>query len=84
MDLPPYVTAGGNPLSVVGINAEGLKRRNFSSEQIANIKAAYKTLYRSGLTLAEAKVQLAAEANAKPELKILSTFLSDSTRGIVR
>ena len=84
MDLPPYVTAGGNPLSAVGINAEGLKRRGFSPEQIANIKAAYKILYRSGLTLAEAKAQLVAAANAKPELKILSEFLAGSTRGIVR
>ena len=84
MDLPPYVTAGGNPLAAVGINAEGLKRRDFSAEQIANIKRAYKTLYRSGLTLNDAKTQLAAEANAFPELRILSDFLAASTRGIVR
>ena len=55
-----------------------------SPEQIANIKAAYKILYRSGLTLAEAKVQLVAAASAKPELKILSEFLVNTTRGIVR
>ena len=84
MDLPPYVTFGGNPLSAVGINAEGLKRRDFSAEQIANIKGGYKTLYRSGLTFAEAKAQLAAEADSKPELKILAEFLVGSTRGIVR
>ena len=84
MDLPPYVTAGGNPLAAVGINAEGLKRRGFSAEQIANIKGAYKILYRSGLTFADAKAQLAAEANAKPELKLLADFLAASTRGIVR
>ena len=62
----------------------GLKRRDFSSEQIANIKGAYKTLYRSGLPFAEAKAQLATEADAKPELKILAEFLVGSTRGIVR
>ena len=84
MDLPPYVTFGGNPLAAVGINAEGLKRRDFSPQQIANIKAAYKTVYRAGLTFADAKAQLAAEANAKPELKLLSDFLAGSTRGIVR
>lgn len=84
MDLPPYVTAGGNPLAAVGINAEGLKRRHFSAAQIANIKRAYKTLYRSGLTLSEAKAQLAAEASAQPELRVLSDFLANSTRGIVR
>jgi UDP-N-acetylglucosamine acyltransferase len=84
MDLPPYVTAGGNPLSAVGINAEGLKRRDFSAEQIASIKDAYKTLYRLGLTFAEAKARIAADAGTKPELKLLSDFLAGSTRGIVR
>ena len=84
MDLPPYVTAGGNPLAAVGINAEGLKRRGFSPAQIANIKDAYKTLYRLGLTFAEAKARIAADANAKLELKLLADFLAGSTRGIVR
>ena len=84
MDLPPYVTFGGNPLAAVGINAEGLKRRDFSPEQITNIKSAYKTLYRSGLTFADAKARLAAEVNTKPELKLLADFLAGSTRGIVR
>jgi UDP-N-acetylglucosamine acyltransferase len=84
MDLPPYMTAGGNPLAVVGINAEGLKRRDFSPEQIANIKRAYKTLYRSGLTLADARLQLADEARSNPEIKPLADFLAASTRGIVR
>ncbi len=84
MDIPPYVTAGGNPLAAVGINAEGLKRRDFSAEQIASIKRAYKTLYRSGLTLAEARLKLADEARVAPELTILSDFLAASTRGIVR
>ena len=84
MDIPPYVTVGGNPLAAVGINAEGLKRRDFSAEQIANIKRAFKTLYRAGLTFAEAKSQLVDACNSAPELKILSDFLQASTRGIVR
>ena len=84
MDIPPYITVGGSPLAAVGINSEGLNRRDFSAEQIATIKRAYKTLYRSGLTLAEARVRLAAEAVAAPELKILADFLQASTRGIVR
>jgi UDP-N-acetylglucosamine acyltransferase len=84
MDIPPFVTCGGNPLSAVGINAEGLKRRDFTPEQIAIIKRAYKTLYRSGLTLAEAKAKLAVETADAPELKLLTDFLAASTRGIVR
>jgi UDP-N-acetylglucosamine acyltransferase len=84
MDIPPYVTVGGNPLSAVGVNSEGLKRRGYSPEQIANLKRAYKTLYRSGLTLAEAKAALEKEAASASEIKVLSEFLSHSTRGIVR
>ncbi|MBL0123301.1 MAG: acyl-ACP--UDP-N-acetylglucosamine O-acyltransferase [Betaproteobacteria bacterium] len=84
MDIPPYVTVGGNPLSPVGINSEGLKRRDFSTDQISTIKRAYKTLYRSGLTFAEAKIKLAADALSAPELEIFAGFLEASTRGIVR
>ncbi len=84
MDIPPYVTVGGNPLSAAGVNSEGLKRRGFSPEQIANLKRAYKTLYRSGLTFVDAKAALEIEAANAPEIKVLAEFLNHSTRGIVR
>jgi UDP-N-acetylglucosamine acyltransferase len=84
MDIPPFVTVGGNPLSAVGINAEGLKRRDFSAEQIARLRAAFKTLYRSGLVFAEAKAALATEGEMHAEVKVLSDFLATVTRGIVR
>jgi UDP-N-acetylglucosamine acyltransferase len=84
MDIPPYVTVGGQPIVAAGVNAEGLKRRGFSPEQISNIKRAYKTLYRAGLTFAEAKETLAKEASGAEEIKVLSNFLNASTRGIVR
>lgn len=83
-DLPPYVMAAGNSAQPRSINAEGLKRRGFSAEAILAIKRAYKTLYRSGLTLDEARKQIAAEAETVPELRILSDFLSVAGRGIVR
>jgi UDP-N-acetylglucosamine acyltransferase len=44
-----------------GVNIEGLKRRGFTREQINAIRAAYKHIYRSGLTLEEAKAKLAEE-----------------------
>jgi UDP-N-acetylglucosamine acyltransferase len=84
MDIPPYVTVGGNPLSAVGINAEGLKRRGYLPEQIANVKRAFKTLYREGHTFAEAKAVLAKDAQSFAEIKVLTDFLAGSTRGIVR
>jgi UDP-N-acetylglucosamine acyltransferase len=83
-DLPPYVMAAGNTAKPYGINAEGLKRKGFSAEKIADIKRAYKTLYKSGLTFEEAKAQIATAVEKCPELKIMVDFLEGSTRGIVR
>jgi len=83
-DVPPFLTVAGNPLAPHGVNAEGLKRRGFSPEALAGLKRAYKTLYKSGLTLAEAQVAIAAEAEALPELRPLADFLATSGRGIVR
>ena len=83
-DLPPFVTVSGNPASPHGINSEGLKRRGFSAEGIAAIKRAYKTLYRNGLTLDEARKQIAEAAASAPELQQFSDFIADSGRGIVR
>lgn len=83
-DIPPYVTAAGYDAKPHGINAEGLKRRGFSADAILQIKRAYKTLYRNGLTLEEAKVALADMQQQYPEITLLSDFLNMSTRGIVR
>ena len=83
-DLPPYVTASGNTAEPHGINSEGLKRRGFSPDAIAAIRRAYKTLYKSGLKLDEAREAIAGEAANIPELAPLTAFLADSGRGIVR
>jgi len=83
-DLPPYVMAAGNTAKPYGINSEGLKRRGFGPESIAAIKAAYKTLYKSGLTLDQAKQTLAEQAKNHAEVGLLLEFLRDSRRGIVR
>ncbi|MBS0369692.1 MAG: acyl-ACP--UDP-N-acetylglucosamine O-acyltransferase [Proteobacteria bacterium] len=83
-DLPPFVTVSGNPAAPHGINSEGLKRRGYSSEGIMAIKRAYKTLYRNGLTLDEARRQIAEAAAQIPELQEFSDFIAESGRGIVR
>jgi len=83
-DIPPYITAAGYDAKPHGINAEGLKRRGFSADSILQIKRAYKALYRNGLTLEEAKVELAAMQATTPEIGLLTDFLNVSTRGIVR
>jgi UDP-N-acetylglucosamine acyltransferase len=83
-DVPPYVLASGNPSAPHGINSEGLKRRGFSSESIMAIKRAYKTLYKSGLSLDEAKAAIQSQLAEHAELQPLVDFLASSERGIVR
>jgi UDP-N-acetylglucosamine acyltransferase len=83
-DLPPYVMATGNPASPHGINVEGLKRRGFSDEDIQALRRAYKQVYKSGSTLAEALSALAPEAQARPSVALLHQFLSQPGRGIIR
>lgn len=83
-DLPPYVTAAGNTAKPYGINSEGLKRRGFKPESIAAIKAAYKTLYKSGHTLDQAKQALGIQAQTHAEVDLFLEFLRDSRRSIVR
>ena len=83
-DIPPYVTASGNSAQPYGINAEGLKRHGFSAATIMMLKRAYKTLYKAGLTLDEAKKQLAMQVPQCPEIAAVLEFLASSTRGIIR
>jgi UDP-N-acetylglucosamine acyltransferase len=83
-DVPAYVMVGGTPPAPHGINAEGLKRRGFSAEQIAHVRHAYKLLYRSGLKLAEALAEIEKLAAEQPELDIFAASIRDASRGIVR
>jgi len=83
-DLPPFVTVSGNPASPHGINSEGLKRRGFTADDIRVIKRAYKTLYREGLSLDEARSRIRESAESCEALTPFSEFISTSSRGIVR
>jgi UDP-N-acetylglucosamine acyltransferase len=83
-DLPPYVMAAGNMAKPYGINSEGLKRRGFSPQTIQELKRAYRTLYRSGFSLEDAKRQLAVQAKSCEPVKPLLEFLAASKRGILR
>ncbi len=83
-DVPPYVTVAGSFAEPKGINSEGLRRRGYSRERIIAIKRAYKTLYLSGLSLADARTQLAEAADDAPDLQLLIDFISRSQRSLVR
>ncbi|MCW9024399.1 MAG: acyl-ACP--UDP-N-acetylglucosamine O-acyltransferase [Gammaproteobacteria bacterium] len=83
-DVPPYVIVNGNPAHPHGINTEGLKRIGFSKEMIRDIREAYKVIYRSNLTIEEAKPKLTGLAESCKEIQLLIDFLDSSTRGIIR
>jgi UDP-N-acetylglucosamine acyltransferase len=83
-DLPPYVKAAGNMATPYGINSEGLRRRGFSAEAIAGLKRAYRTLYRAGLGLEEAKRELEAQCRECPPVRAIVEFLNNSKRGFIR
>ncbi len=83
-DLPPYVTAAGNTAKPHGINSEGLKRRGYTPAAIAAIKAAYRTLYRSGLTLEQARQELGRQAETCAEVGLFLEFFQHAHRGVIR
>lgn len=83
-DVPAYTMMAGQPAEPRGINSEGLKRRGFSSEQVRNIKNAYRIVYRKGLKLAEAIREIEVLVETQPELDIFLESLRVSERGLVR
>lgn len=83
-DVPPYVVVGGDMSVPRGINSEGLKRRGFSSEQIKGIKRAYRTLFLSGLPLADARARLAEQAVGNAEIQRMLDFIDKSERSLLR
>ena len=83
-DLPPFVMAAGNPAEPRAINAEGLKRRGFTADAVTAVKRAYKTLYKSGMSLDDARAAIATESAAVPQLAMRIDYLATPGRGIIR
>lgn len=84
MDVAPYCMTQGDRAELIGINATGLDRHGFTAAQIDRIKAAYKTLFRAKLGLAEAVAQVERELGTHPEIRALLDFISHSKRGLTR
>jgi UDP-N-acetylglucosamine acyltransferase len=83
-DIPAYVTVSGRPAEPRGINAEGLKRRGFTAEQVRNVREAYRAVYRLGLKLEEAVAELAGRVDEQPEIRPFLESLRDGSRGLAR
>jgi UDP-N-acetylglucosamine acyltransferase len=83
-DIPAYVTVSGRPAEPRGVNAEGLKRRGFTSAQIRNVREAYRTVFRQALKLDEAIALLEELVPDQPEIELFLSSLRDGTRGLAR
>ena len=83
-DVPAYMTVAGNPAYAVGLNIEGMKRREYDSKTRAAIKEAHKIVYRKGLRLGEAIETILDLRSEFPEVDVFAQSLESSSVGIVR
>ena len=83
-DVPPFVKAAREPLSYVGINSVGLRRRGFSAEKIRQIQDIYRILYQKNYNTTQAAEILEAEMAVTPERDEILQFIKDSQRGIMK
>ncbi|MGN6529804.1 MAG: acyl-ACP--UDP-N-acetylglucosamine O-acyltransferase [Burkholderiaceae bacterium] len=87
-DVPPFMTADGNPLALRAVNMTGLKRRDFSPERITAIRNMHRALYRKEQTLEQAKAEIEAmrggDAGVDGDIDTMLAFIASATRGLVR
>ncbi|MBL0102791.1 MAG: acyl-ACP--UDP-N-acetylglucosamine O-acyltransferase [Bacteroidetes bacterium] len=83
-DVPPYVKAAHEPLSYVGINSVGLRRRSFTNEQITEIQNIYRTIFVKGYSNSHALQEVESEFAPSPDREHILNFIRNSTRGIMK
>lgn len=83
-DIAPFTKVANDPLTYVGINSIGLKRRGFDKSQINNIHSIYRILYQKGLNISQAVDRIQSEFVSSPELEIILSFIKNSERGIIK
>ena len=83
-DIPPYVMVGREPITYVGLNIVGLRRRGFSSERINAIQEIYRYLYMTGFNITQAVEHIEQELPVSEDRALILDFIRSSSRGIVR
>ena len=83
-DIPPFVTAGHEPIAFAGTNTIGLRRRGYTKQQIEAIHEVYRTIYNSGLNNSDAIASIEQELPQSKERDIIINFIKSSNRGIIR
>lgn len=83
-DVPPFVKAAREPICYCGINSVGLRRRNYTDQQIQNIQDTYRLLYQSGLNISDAIEKIENELQESKERDTIVSFVKNSQRGIIK
>lgn len=83
-DVPPFITAAGEPLAYAGVNSVGLKRRNFSQDDINEIQMLYRTIYQSGMNVSQAVNRIKEMHPDRPLAEVILRFIEQSNRGLIR
>lgn len=83
-DVPPFSKAGKEPLSYIGINSIGLRRRGFDTEKIREIQDIYRILYQKNYNTTQALEKIEAEMEATKERDQIILFIKNSQRGIMK
>ncbi|MBK5195853.1 MAG: acyl-ACP--UDP-N-acetylglucosamine O-acyltransferase [Proteiniphilum sp.] len=83
-DIPPFVMVGREPITYVGLNIVGLKRRGFSRERINSIQEVYRYLYMSGYNISQAVERIEQELPVTEDRELILNFIRSSSRGIIR
>ncbi len=83
-DVPPYVTAAREPLSFVGVNSIGLKRREFTQDQVSLIQDVYRLIFQSKLNTSNAIAKVLKNIPKTPERDLIINFIEASQRGIIK
>ncbi|HNX86332.1 MAG TPA: acyl-ACP--UDP-N-acetylglucosamine O-acyltransferase [Bacteroidales bacterium] len=83
-DIPPYTKAAREPISYVGVNSIGLRRRGFSAEKINQIQDIYRLIYLKGYNVSQAVEYIEADIPATPERDEILSFIANSSRGIMK
>ncbi len=83
-DVPPYVKAAREPLSYIGVNSIGLRRRGFKEEKITEIQDIYRILFQKNNNNTQAIIKIEAELKSSPERDEITSFIRNSGRGVMK
>jgi UDP-N-acetylglucosamine acyltransferase len=83
LDVPPFCVVQGDRAGLVGLNVEGMRRRGFTDDELRGLRGAYRTLFRSGLTVKDAVRKMREEPHGEAAQRLVQ-FVESSKRGICR